>query len=107
MADPAAAKSYWTPSGEGVERRVLADNADMMTVEFRFREGGIGAPHSHPHVQSTFVGSGRFEFTVGGETRLLGPGDSLIVPSNAVHSCKALEAGNLIDTFAPRRDDFL
>jgi len=107
MADPTPAKSGWTPSGEGVERRVLADNADMMTVEFRFREGGIGVPHSHPHVQSTFVGSGRFEFMVDGETRPLGPGDSLIVPSNAVHSCQALEAGHLIDTFAPRRDDFL
>ena len=107
MTEAVSDKSEWTPSGEGVERRVLADRVEMMTVEFRFREGGVGAPHSHPHVQSTFVGSGRFEFTVDGKTRLLGPGDSLIVPPNAVHSCKALEAGHLIDTFAPRRDDFL
>lgn len=107
MSEQSSKKSAWTPSGEGVERRVLADAADMMPVEFRFCEGAIGAPHSHPHVQSSYVGSGRFEFTVGGEIRLLGPGDSLIVPSEAVHSCKALEPGSLIDTFAPRRDDFL
>ncbi len=107
MDETATAISDWVPSGEGVERRVLADSPELMTVAFRFRDGGIGAPHSHPHVQSTFVASGRFEFTVDGETRLLGPGDSLIIPSNAVHSCKALQAGQLIDTFAPRRDDFL
>lgn len=107
MAEPSSAKSDWTPSGDGVERRVLADSPELMTVAFRFREGGCGAPHSHPHVQSTFVESGRFEFTVDGETRLLESGDSLIIPSNAVHSCTALEAGQLIDTFTPRRDDFL
>ncbi|MEL6522840.1 MAG: cupin, partial [Pseudomonadota bacterium] len=34
-------------------------------------------------------------------------GDSLIIPSNAVHGCKCLQSGKLIDSFTPRRDDFL
>ena len=51
--------------------------------------------------------SGRFEFTIGGEAFEVGPGDAFVVPSGAVHSCRALEPGVLIDTFTPRRDDFL
>ncbi|WP_416798773.1 cupin domain-containing protein [Ciceribacter azotifigens] len=91
----------------GVVRHVLADSPDLMVVEFRFPEGGVGALHHHPHVQSTYVKSGRFAFTVGEETFEIGPGDSFVIPANAVHGCKALETGTLIDTFTPRRDDFL
>lgn len=94
-------------AGHGVTRRVLAERPELMVVEFAFGPEGKGLPHSHPHVQSTYVASGRFAFTVAGETRELGPGDSLVVPPGAVHSCDAIEPGVLIDTFAPRRDDFL
>ena len=69
---------------------------------------GVGAAHSHPHVQSTLVKSGRFAFTIGDETFQVGPGDAFVIPANAVHGCRALgEPGVLIDTFTPRRDDFL
>ena len=94
-------------AGHGVTRRVLADSPELMVVSFAFAAGGLGLPHSHPHVQSTFVQSGRFAFTVGDGTFEVGPGDAFVVPSNAVHSCKALEPGVLIDGFTPRRDDFL
>ncbi|WP_299819256.1 cupin domain-containing protein [uncultured Jannaschia sp.] len=91
----------------GVRRQILADAPELMVVAFRFQDGAEGKPHHHPHVQSTFVQSGRFRFTVAGETRELGPGDSLVVPPDAVHGCTCLEAGTLIDNFTPRRDDFL
>ena len=95
-------------AGNNVMRRVLAENEQLMTVEFAFAANGIGAAHSHPHVQATYVKSGRFEFTVAGETFTVGPGDSFVVPSGAAHGCRALgEPGVLIDTFTPRRDDFL
>ncbi len=89
-------------------RRVLAHNPQLMLVEVAFAANGIGAAHSHPHVQSTFVKSGHFEFTISGQTFAVGPGDAFVIPSGAVHSCRALgEPGVLIDTFTPRRDDFL
>jgi quercetin dioxygenase-like cupin family protein len=95
-------------AGNNVRRRVLAESPELMLVEFAFAADGVGAPHSHPHVQSTFVKSGRFAFTVGTETFEVGPGDAFVIPSNAVHGCRALgEPGVLIDTFTPRRDDFL
>ena len=95
-------------AGNNVKRCVLAENEQLMLVEFAFAANGIGAPHSHPHIQATYVKSGRFEFTVAGETFTVGPGDSFVVPSGAAHGCRALgEPGVLIDTFTPRRDDFL
>lgn len=91
----------------GVIRQVLSENPDLMVVSFTFEQGAEGKLHNHPHVQSTFVNSGRFVFSVAGEEITLTPGDSLIVPSNAIHGCRCLEPGTLIDTFTPRRDDFL
>ena len=91
----------------GVRRQVLAESPELMVVAFRFEEGAEGRLHDHPHVQSTYVESGRFRFTVDGVETEIGPGDSLVVPSMARHGCTCLEAGTLIDGFTPRRDDFL
>ncbi len=78
-----------------------------MIVANDFAAGAKGAPHHHPHIQATLVQSGRFSFTVAGETFEVGPGDCFIVPPNAEHGCQCLEPGRLIDSFTPRRDDFL
>lgn len=97
----------WVVTGEGARRRVLADSPDLMVVLFDFEAGAVGDLHSHPHVQSTYVASGSFVFTIDGVTHELSQGDSLIVPSGAEHGCLAKEAGQLVDTFTPRRNDFL
>ncbi|GAB2184133.1 cupin domain-containing protein [Roseibium sp. LAB1] len=92
----------------GIRRQVLSDSPDLMVVAFRFQqEGAEGKLHNHPHVQSTYVESGRFRFTIDRETFDVSPGDSFVIPSNALHGCVCLEPGTLIDTFTPRRDDFL
>ncbi len=92
---------------DGVLRTVLAENEQLMVVEFAFDAGAVGALHHHVHVQSTYVAEGSFDFTVGSETRRLNAGDSLVIESNVEHGCTAVTAGRLIDTFTPRRDDFL
>lgn len=94
-------------SGENVTRQVLSDHPDLMVVAFRFGAGGIGEIHNHPHVQSTYVESGRFRFTVGDEQMEVAAGDSFVIPSKTMHGCVCLEAGTLVDSFTPRRDDFL
>lgn len=92
----------------GVTRQVLADHPELMVVAFSFSEKGAeGKLHNHPHIQSTFVKSGRFTFSVDGKKTDVGPGDSFVIPTNAEHGCVCLEPGTLIDTFTPRRDDFL
>lgn len=95
------------PTDPGVTRQVLADHPDMMVVAFRFEDGAEGKLHEHPHVQSTYVQAGRFTFTLDGTEHDLCAGDSLVIPSRARHGCICHEAGTLIDTFTPRRDDFL
>ncbi len=95
-------------TGRDVTRQVLSDHEKLMVVAFRFgASGAIGALHNHPHVQSTYVESGRFRFTLGTEEREVGPGDSFVIPSEQMHGCVCLVPGTLIDTFTPRRDDFL
>ena len=41
---------------------------ELMLVEFAFEKGGVGALHSHPHVQASYVAEGRFEVTIDGRT---------------------------------------
>ncbi|SDF21286.1 Cupin domain-containing protein [Salipiger thiooxidans] len=69
----------------GVIRQVLADAPELMGVSISFEEGAQGALHSHPHVQSTFVESGRFRFHLAGKEFEVVPGDSFVIPSNATH----------------------
>jgi quercetin dioxygenase-like cupin family protein len=97
----------WTPTPDGNRRRVILHTDELMMVEFAFERGGIGAPHSHLHVQSSFVAEGRFEVTIDGKTATVEAGGAFIVPSGLVHGVRALEAGRLVDTFTPRRADFL
>lgn len=92
---------------DGSSRRVILDLPELMLVEFTFEAGGIGALHSHPHLQTSYVAEGVFEVTIDGVTETIGKGGAYIVPSGLVHGVKALEAGKLVDSFTPRRDDFL
>lgn len=94
-------------TGPGATRQVLAEEPALMVVRFAFEAGAEGALHSHPHVQSTFCVSGRFRFSVAGRSFDVRPGEAFTIPSGAEHGCLCLEPGALIDSFTPRRDDFL
>jgi len=91
----------------GVTRRVLASGGGMMTVEFRFPQGAIGAVHTHPHEQVGYVVSGRFALTFDGKVTEIRAGDTYYVPSGVPHGAVALEEGVLLDVFTPQRQDFL
>ena len=91
----------------GLSRQIMGYDSNIMLVKVDFDKGGIGEPHTHRHQQVSYVVSGKFEVTINGKTEILGPGDAFIVPSNALHGAVCLEAGTLIDTFSPHREDFL
>ena len=93
--------------GDGVTRKVLAHGGGLMQAEVAFREGAVGALHSHPHEQLTYVLSGEFEFTIGDETRIVRAGDTLYKEPGVMHGCRCLRGGVLLDTFTPQRLDFL
>ena len=105
FAQPGA--TDWTELAPGNRRRVLIHTPELMQVEFAFEQGAVGALHSHPHVQVSYVAEGRFEVTIGGKTEVVEQGGSFIVPSGIEHGVVALTDGRLIDVFTPMRQDFL
>lgn len=93
--------------GEGIERRVLAYSNDLMLVENRFQKGAVGKLHHHPHTQISYIKSGSFEFTIGGEKRIVREGDTLLKTEGVEHGCVCLEEGIVLDAFSPYRRDFV
>lgn len=97
----------WEPAGDGVKRQILGYDGQLMQVKVVFEAGAIGYAHQHFHSQSTVVASGKFEVTIGGESRVLEQGDGFYVEPNVTHGVTCLEAGILIDGFSPARLDFI
>lgn len=101
------AEMLWESAGEGIVRQIMGYNDNLMMVKVKFETGAIGTPHTHPHTQTTYVASGVFEFTTDGETKIVRQGDGVYMKPGILHGCICLEAGVLIDTFSPMREDFL
>ena len=93
--------------GKGVTRQILGYNRDIMLVKVIFEEGSVGDMHSHPHIQSSYIESGKFKVTIDNEKQVLEKGDGFFVFSNSRHGLICLESGVVIDTFTPVREDFL
>ena len=68
----------WEPAGEGVVRQIMGYDGQVMLVKVKFETGAIGTPHTHYHTQTTYVASGKFEFTVNGEKQIVETGDRYI-----------------------------
>ena len=95
------------PAAEGVRKKVLAYGDELMCVENHFEEGAVGALHSHPHTQITYVVEGEFEFDIDGEKRVVKKGDTMLKQNEVVHGCVCLKKGLLLDIFTPMRKDFV
>ena len=91
----------------GVTRKVLAYCDEMMCVVNEFEKDAVGALHSHPHTQITYVAEGRFRFTIGDEVKEVSKGDTLCKRNEIKHGCLCLEKGVLVDFFTPMREDFV
>ena len=99
---------YPTVSPEpGVTRQVLTDAPDLMLVRVAFETGATGKTHRHRHVQATFVQSGRFRFSLDRRAVEVGPGETVTMEADQPHGVVCLQAGVLIDSFSPRREEFL
>lgn len=93
--------------GEGVTRKILTYDADLMLVEVKFEKNAIGALHAHKHQQISYVAKGSFEFTLGEVCKIVKQGDSIYIPSDVVHGVRALEEAIIVDVFTPMREDFI
>ena len=97
----------WETVTDGVKRKVMTYDLNLMMVKVAFDTGGIGAAHSHMHTQMSYVASGAFTITIGDETRTVRSGDAYYIPSNVRHGAVCVEAGVLVDLFTPMREDFV
>ena len=111
----APAGDYFVPAGSG-SRHMIFPGVEICTTAGRqvmlslvsFEPGSVVAAHSHPHEQMGMMISGRLEFTVGGSTRVLGPGDVWRIPGGVAHSVRAFdEPAVALDVFHPIREDYL
>lgn len=94
-------------AGKEMTRQFVAYDNNIMMVKVMFEKGAIGAVHTHEHVQTCYVASGKFEVNINGEKRILESGDGFLAEPNIPHGVICIEEGILIDVFNPCRKDFL
>lgn len=113
--EPLDLEEYFVPAGKGshhqifpgVEIRTSAGQAMMLSV-VNFEPGAVVPEHSHPHEQMGLLVSGRLEFTIGGQTRILESGDLWRIPGGVPHRVVALDGPAVaLDVFHPIREDYL
>jgi quercetin dioxygenase-like cupin family protein len=91
---------------EKITRRVMSGERGMI-VWWNIKAGAHAAAHRHPHEQIFWVLKGRMDFRLGDERRMCGPGDVGVIPGGVEHEGWFPEDTEVIDVFAPRREDFL
>jgi unsaturated pyranuronate lyase len=89
-----------------VSRRQVAGEQGMI-VWWSMKAGAHAAAHKHPHEQIFWMLKGKMEFRLGNERRVCGPGDIAVIPGGIEHEAWFLEDTEVIDVFAPPREDFL
>lgn len=99
-------KIPWESVDNGVERKILGYDDQLMMVNVRFEKGAVGTLHHHVHRQISYVQSGRFEVSIDGIKKILEQGDCFFVAPDLEHGVIALEKGMLVDIFTPARKDF-
>jgi len=90
-------------------RKILT--GERMTIAWIwFKDGYQVQQHSHVHEQITQVIKGRLRFRFGADRAHvveLGPGEAIVIPSNLPHEALCIGDVEEIDTWSPRRDDWL
>lgn len=79
---------------------------NMTFVYWKVASGAESPLHQHPHEQVAHVLEGRFELTIGNETKILEPGMAAFVAGGVLHGGKALTECLLLDVFYPEREDY-
>ena len=92
--------------GEKISRRILSGDRGMI-VWWSMGAGVHVEPHSHPNEQIAWMLKGKMEFRLGTEQRICGPGDVVVIPGGVEHEAWFREDTEVIEFFAPPRDDFL
>jgi quercetin dioxygenase-like cupin family protein len=91
---------------EKVSRRILSGDHGMI-VWWSIGAGVHAEPHSHANEQIVWTLKGKIEFRLGSQQRVCGAGDVVVIPGGTEHEGWFPEDTEVIDFFAPPREDFL
>src|SRR5262245_66355806 len=85
-----AFRPFFNPAtGEWIQFTAVAENTSRQLVRFNWRSvpGGVITEHIHPHQEERFIiTAGQAHFTLDGEKRVAGAGETIIVPAGIPHS---------------------
>ena len=91
---------------EGIYRRTLIYNDDMMLCLFILKKGAEVPLHNHKETQMGYIISGKLKFITEDNEFIAKEGDSYIFNPNEKHGAYILEDAEVIDVFNPSRDDY-
>ena len=82
---------------------------DKMMLSLVDLDAGAEVPaHSHPHEQMGILLEGALQFTAGGQTTTILPGDMWRIPGGVEHMVVAIDGpARALDIFSPVREDLL
>jgi quercetin dioxygenase-like cupin family protein len=90
--------------GDKISRKILVGEQGMV-VFWKMKAGARAAVHQHPHEQIFWMISGKMDFDLNGEKRTCVAGDVGVIPGNTPHGAYFPEDTEVIDVFAPPRED--
>jgi uncharacterized RmlC-like cupin family protein len=86
-----------------IVRRMISGDQGML-VQWTMKKGAHGGAHKHPHEQIVWMISGRMDFRIGNEKRMMVAGDTAIIRGFPRRRPAALhEAVSVIPDAAKRR----
>jgi len=94
---------------ESMQRRILTGE-NITVARIYFKDGFTVPMHNHHNEQITQVIKGQMRFVFGGDDpkeMLLNPGDVVVIPPDVPHQATCIGAVEQIDTWSPRREDWL
>jgi quercetin dioxygenase-like cupin family protein len=89
-----------------IGRQVFSGRQGAM-VYWRMKAGAHAAAHKHPHEQFVWLIKGTIRLRIGAEERTIKPNDVAVIPGGVEHEAFFPEDTEVIDFFAPAREDFL
>ncbi len=89
-----------------LSRRVIWGKNQNLT-RFLLKRGCHISLHHHASEQITQVLKGNLRLIIAGEEVILGADDIVVIPSDTPHEAFAVEDTEVLDSFSPKRDDWL
>ena len=91
---------------DGIYRKTLSYNENLMLCHFYLEKGSEVPLHSHLQHQVGYVIRGKLKFFTEQKEFIAQEGDSYIFNSNEKHGAHILEDSEVIDVFNPARNDY-